>query len=214
MSPKSLPFECGQSPASPVIKRLRRMLTLSTEDLMDDFGEFSEFVKELNDYCWRLTKEEKRFLDSVLRLEKELKDSASFVIAVENVKECHAEVTEAVDSQIEITKETMGVQEEILGICFNEERRVDDRLALLNKEMKPLVKRKRALQGEIRDDVAKLISRRHSLMDLLDKQNELREDLKPIDENMVKAKRVKRALEEMHRIAVADAGELGSSTTP
>ncbi|XP_045819183.1 ankycorbin-like [Trifolium pratense] len=189
MSPKNPPFECGQSPASPVIKRLRRMLTINTEDLMEDFGEFSEFVKELNDYCWRLTKEEKRFLDSVLRLEKELKDSASFVIAVENVKECHAEVTEAVDSQIEITKETMGVQEEILGICFNEERRVDDRLAMLNKEMKPLVKRKRALQGEIRDDIAKLISRRHSLVDLLDKQSELREDLKPIDENMVKAKR-------------------------
>ncbi|PNX68748.1 hypothetical protein L195_g064122, partial [Trifolium pratense] len=56
------------------------MLTLRTEDLMEDFGEFSEFVKELNDYCWRLTKEEKRFLDSVLRLERELKDSASFVI--------------------------------------------------------------------------------------------------------------------------------------
>ncbi|CAJ2679792.1 unnamed protein product [Trifolium pratense] len=188
MSPKNPPFECGQSPASPVIKRLRRMLTISTEDLMEDFGEFLEFVKELNDYCWRLTKEEKRFLDSVLRLERELKDSASFVIAVEN--------------------------EEILGICFNEERRVDDRLTMLNKEMKPMLKRKRALQGEIRDDVTKLISRRHSLVDLLDKQGELREDLKPIEENMVKAKRVKRELEEMHRIAVADAGELGSSTIP
>ncbi|PNX84104.1 hypothetical protein L195_g040157, partial [Trifolium pratense] len=67
---------------------------------------------------------------------------------------------------------------------------------------------KRALQGEIRDDVTKLISRRHSLVDLLDKQDELREDLKPIEENMVKAKRVKRALEEMHRMAVADASEL------
>ncbi|PNX68673.1 hypothetical protein L195_g064087, partial [Trifolium pratense] len=64
------------------------------------------------------------------------------------------------------------------------------------------------------EDVTKLISRRHSLVDLLDKQNELREDLKPIEENMVKAKRVKRALEEMHRIAVADASELGGSTMP
>ncbi|PNX86723.1 hypothetical protein L195_g042804 [Trifolium pratense] len=108
----------------------------------------------------------------------------------------------------------MGVQEEILGICFSEERRVDDRLAMLNKEMKPLVKRKRALQGEIRDDVAKLITRRHSLVDLLDKQSELKEDLKPIEENLVKAKRVKRALEEMHRIAIVDADGLGSSAIP
>ncbi|MCH86310.1 hypothetical protein A2U01_0007165 [Trifolium medium] len=209
MSAKSSSFEYGQSPASPVIKRLRRMLMIDTEDLMEDFSEFSEFVKELNDYSWRLNKEEKRFLESVLRLEKELTASASFVIAVENVKDCHTEVTEAVNSQIGIVKETMEVQEEILGICFNEEKRVDDRLELLHKEVKPLLKRKRALQGEIRDDVTKLISRRHSLVDLLDKQKELREDLKPIEENMAKAKRVKRAMEEMHRIAIADAKDLG-----
>ncbi|PNX55446.1 hypothetical protein L195_g049075 [Trifolium pratense] len=46
-------------------------------------------------------------------------------------------------------------------------------------------------------------------MDLLDKQKELGEDLKPIDANVVKAKRAKRALEEMHRIVVVDAKELG-----
>ncbi|MCI51317.1 hypothetical protein A2U01_0072561, partial [Trifolium medium] len=52
----------------------------------------------------------------------------------------------------------MEVQEEILGICFNEEKRVDDRIEMLHREMKPLLKRKRALQGEIRDDVTKMIS--------------------------------------------------------
>ncbi|PNX55445.1 hypothetical protein L195_g049074, partial [Trifolium pratense] len=105
----------------------------------------SEFVKELNDNSWRLNKEEKRFLDSVLHLQKGLTSDASFITAVENVKECHTEVTEAVNSQIEIMKEIMAVQEEILGICFNEERGVDDRLELLHKELKPLLKRKRAL---------------------------------------------------------------------
>ncbi|PNX82435.1 hypothetical protein L195_g038464 [Trifolium pratense] len=84
-------FECGQSPASPVIKRLCRMLCIDTEELIENFDDFSEFVKELNDYAWRLNKEEKRFLDSVLRLQKGLTSDASFVIAVENVKECHTE---------------------------------------------------------------------------------------------------------------------------
>ncbi|PNX58270.1 hypothetical protein L195_g050824 [Trifolium pratense] len=155
MSAMDSSFECGQSPASPVIKRLRRMLCTDTEELMENFDDFSEFVKELNDYSWRLNKEEKRFLDSVLRLQKGLTTDASFVIAVENVKECHTE-------------------------------RVDDRLDLLHKEMKPLLKRKRALQGEIRDDVTKLISRRRFLVDLLEKQKELGEDMKPIDANDLK----------------------------
>ncbi|PNX96668.1 hypothetical protein L195_g019880, partial [Trifolium pratense] len=138
-----------------------------------------------------------------------LASDASFISVVENVNECRTEVTEAVNSQIKIVKETMEVQEEILGKCFNEERRVDDRLELLHKELKPLLKRKRALQSEIRDDVTKLISRRHSLMDLLDKQKGLWEDLKAIYDNVVKAKRAKQALEEMHRIAIVDAKDLG-----
>ncbi|MCI62077.1 hypothetical protein A2U01_0083334, partial [Trifolium medium] len=87
--------------------------------------DFSEFVKELKDYSWRLNKDEKRFMDCVLRLHKELVADASFIIVVEDVKECHTEVTDAVANQIDLVKESMLVQEEILGLCFNEEERVD-----------------------------------------------------------------------------------------
>ncbi|PNX84535.1 hypothetical protein L195_g040597 [Trifolium pratense] len=210
MSATGSSFECGQSPVSPVIKRLYCMLCIDTEELMENFDDFSKFMKELNDYALRLNKEEKRFLDSVLRLQKALTSDASFVIVVENVKECHIEVSEAVNNQIEIVKETMEVQEEILGICFNEEKRVDDRLEFLQKEVKPLLKRKKALQGEFQDNVTKLISRRRFLVDLPEKQKELGEDMKPIDASMEKAKRCRKALEEMHHDAVTVAKKLGS----
>ncbi|MCI70154.1 hypothetical protein A2U01_0091417, partial [Trifolium medium] len=43
----------------------------------------------------------------------------------ENVKDCHKEMADAVLSQIELVKETMYVQEEILALCFNEEERLN-----------------------------------------------------------------------------------------
>ncbi|PNX57463.1 hypothetical protein L195_g058706, partial [Trifolium pratense] len=139
-----------------------------TKELMENFDDFLEFVKELNDYSWRLNKDEKRFLECVLRFQKGLVVDPSFIIAVKDVKECHKEVSDVVANQIELVKETMKLQEEILGICFNEEERVDNRIEALQKEMKSLLRRKGALQGEIHDDVTKLISRRHSLVNLLD----------------------------------------------
>ncbi|PNX83677.1 hypothetical protein L195_g039721, partial [Trifolium pratense] len=129
-------------------------------------------------------------------------------IAIEDVQECHKEVTEALNNQIGLTKEFMKLQEEIVGLCFSVEERVDEEIASLHKELKPLLKRKRALQGEIHEDVTKLISRRHSLMDLLGKQEELSEDLKQLEVNSAKAKRCKRAIEEMHLDAIVVAKKL------
>ncbi|MCI21336.1 hypothetical protein A2U01_0042503, partial [Trifolium medium] len=142
---------CLPSPAASFIQHIRRMLKMETMDLMENADDFAEFAHELQDYAWRLNKEERYFLDCVLRLHRELKANASFIIAAEDVQECHKEVTEALASQIGLTKESMKLQEEIVGLCFNEERRVDEKIDSLQKELKPLLKRKRALQGEIHD---------------------------------------------------------------
>ncbi|MCI83357.1 hypothetical protein A2U01_0104633, partial [Trifolium medium] len=71
----------------------------------------------------------------------------------------------------------MRVQEEILALCFNEEEKVDGQIEALQKDLKPLLKRKRAMQAEIQDDVAKLLAKRHSLVRLQDKQKKLGEEL-------------------------------------
>ncbi|MCI67399.1 hypothetical protein A2U01_0088658, partial [Trifolium medium] len=61
---------CVQSPALPTIKQICRMLCMETEELMENIDDFLEFVKELNDYSWRLSKNEKRFLECVLRFQR------------------------------------------------------------------------------------------------------------------------------------------------
>ncbi|MCI60535.1 hypothetical protein A2U01_0081791, partial [Trifolium medium] len=60
---------CVQSPALPAIKQICLMLCMETKELMENIADFLEFVKELNDYSWRLDKNEKRFLECVLRFQ-------------------------------------------------------------------------------------------------------------------------------------------------
>ncbi|MCH91384.1 hypothetical protein A2U01_0012311, partial [Trifolium medium] len=193
---------CAQSPALPAIKQIRRMLCMETEELMGHVDDFSEFVKELNDYSWRLNKKESFFLDCVLRFQKGLVADASFISTVEDVEYCHKEVVDVVFNQTELVKETMCVHEEILALCFNEEEKVNGRIEVLQKELKPLLKRKIALQDEIHNDVTKLVARRHSLVRHQDKQKKLGEDLHQIMANSEAAKKCKHALEDMHHEAV------------
>ncbi|MCI36430.1 hypothetical protein A2U01_0057653, partial [Trifolium medium] len=69
--------------AFPVIKQIQRMLRFETDELMGQVDDFSEFVKELNDYSWRLDKKESLFLGRVLRLHKGLTADAPFVNSIE-----------------------------------------------------------------------------------------------------------------------------------
>ncbi|MCI54042.1 hypothetical protein A2U01_0075289, partial [Trifolium medium] len=54
-----------------------------TDELMDQVDDFSEFVKELHDYSWRLDRKESFFLVRVLRLQKGLTADAPFVNSIE-----------------------------------------------------------------------------------------------------------------------------------
>ncbi|MCI91768.1 hypothetical protein A2U01_0113063, partial [Trifolium medium] len=58
------------------------MLRFETDELMDQADDFSEFVKELNDYSRRLDKKESIFQGRVLRLQKGLTADAPFVNSI------------------------------------------------------------------------------------------------------------------------------------
>ncbi|PNX84414.1 hypothetical protein L195_g040474 [Trifolium pratense] len=73
---------CLSSPAASSIQHIRRVLKMGTMELMENSDDFAEFVSELKDYAWRLNKEERCFLDCVLRLHRELAADASFIITV------------------------------------------------------------------------------------------------------------------------------------
>jgi GTPase involved in cell partitioning and DNA repair len=94
----------------PVLRQLRNVLRYDTDDLMDQVEDFSSMVKELQDYSWRLTEQERAFLAVVQELAKRLMDDAALTVTTENVEYCQKEVAEALEKRIEATKERINYQ--------------------------------------------------------------------------------------------------------
>jgi dihydroxyacetone kinase-like predicted kinase len=94
----------------PVLRKLRNVLCYDTDDLMDQVEDFSSMVKELQDYSWRLTEQERAFLAVVQELAKRLMDDAALIVTTENVEYCQKEVAEALEKRIEATKERINYQ--------------------------------------------------------------------------------------------------------
>jgi DNA repair exonuclease SbcCD ATPase subunit len=191
-----------ESPAMPTIRKIKNMLCYETEELMDQVEEFKTFVDELKDYSWRLTEKETAFLELALELQKRLVKDAAFIETAENIADCHSEMEEAMKKQIVVTKERIQVQEEILSLSMSAEDAIDNRIEILEKELRPLMKRKRNLQMDIQYDIAKLIKTRSFLARLQEKQERLEDDLDKVIFDSNVAKRYKGEIEELHARAV------------
>jgi predicted nucleic acid-binding Zn-ribbon protein len=76
---------------------------------------------------------------------------------------------DALEKKIAVTKESINLQEESLYLNMSAEEAVENRIEVLEKELCPLMKRKRSLQLEIQYDVARLIRTRSSLARLKEK---------------------------------------------
>jgi hypothetical protein len=68
-----------ESPAMPAIRQVRNKVEEDIDELLDNVGEFQTYVEELNDYKWRLTDEQKVFLELTFELSKRLKKDAAFI---------------------------------------------------------------------------------------------------------------------------------------
>jgi predicted nucleic acid-binding Zn-ribbon protein len=75
---------------------------------------------------------------------------------------------------------------------------IDNRIEILEKELRPLMKRKRNLQMDIQYDIAKLIKTRSFLARLQEKQETLDDDLGKVIFDSNVAKRYKSEIEELH----------------
>jgi chromosome segregation ATPase len=153
------------------------LLGYDTEDLMDQVEEFKNSVDELKHYSWRLTEKENAFLEVALELQKRLVKDAAFIETAENISDCHTEMEDAMKKRIAVTKERIQVQEEILSLSISSEDAIDNRIDILEKELRPLMKRKRNLQMDIQYDSVKLIKTRSFLARLQEKQERLDDDL-------------------------------------
>jgi cysteinyl-tRNA synthetase len=149
-----------ESPVMPAIRRVKSRLEEDIEELLDNVEEFKTFVEELNDYKWHLTDEEKAFLELALELSKRLEKDAAFIETTTAVFDCYTEFEDALEQKIAATKDNIDLQKESLYLNMSAEEAVENRIEVLEKELRPLVKRKRNLQMDIQYDVARLIRTR------------------------------------------------------
>ncbi|KAK2437564.1 hypothetical protein QL285_022437 [Trifolium repens] len=194
-----------ESPAMPAIRRVRNKVEESIDDLLDSVGEFQEYVEELNDYKWRLTGAQKAFLDRALELSNRLEKDAAFIETTNAVANCYSELEDTLEKKISVTKDSINLQEESLYLNLSAEEAVENRIEVLEKELRPLMKRKRNLQLDIEYDVARLIRTRSSLARLREKMDRLQDDQDKISPDLMVAKKYKEEIEDLQADTVAAA---------
>ncbi|KAK2351871.1 hypothetical protein QL285_096886 [Trifolium repens] len=194
-----------ESPAMPAVRRVRDKVEENIDALMDNVGEFQIYVEELNDYKWRLTNDQKAFLDLALELSRRLEKDVAFIETTNAVVNCYNELEDTLEKKISVTKDSIDLQEESLYLNLSAEEAVENRIEVLEKELRPLMKRKRNLQLDIEYDVARLIRTRSSLARLREKIDRLQDDQDKISPVLVVAKKYKEEIEELQVDDVAAA---------
>ncbi|KAK2415515.1 hypothetical protein QL285_037989 [Trifolium repens] len=194
-----------ESPAMPAIRRVRNKVEENLEDLLDNVEEFQTYVEELNDYKWRLTDEQKIFLELALELSKRLEKDVDFIETTNAIFECYTELEDTLEKKISATKDNIDLQEESLYLNLSAEEAVENRIEILEKELRPLMKRKMNLQLDIEYDVARLIRTRSSLARLREKMDRLRDDQDKISPDLDVAKKYKSEIEDLQADTVAAA---------
>ncbi|KAK2422221.1 hypothetical protein QL285_032773 [Trifolium repens] len=194
-----------ESPAMPAIRRVRNKVEEDIDELLDNVGEFQTYVEELNDYKWRLTDEQKVFLELALELSKRLEKDAAFIETTNAVFDCYTALEDMLDKKISVTTDNINLQEESLYLNLSTEEAVENRIEILEKELRPLMKRKRNLQLDIEYDVARLIRTRSSLARLKEKMDRLHDDQDKISPDLDVAKKYKSEIEDLQADTVAAA---------
>ncbi|KAK2362036.1 hypothetical protein QL285_087132 [Trifolium repens] len=194
-----------ESPAMPAIRRVRDKVEENIDELLDNVGEFQTYVEELNDYKWRLIDEQKVFLELALELSKRLEKDAAFIETTNAVFDCYTALEDTLDKKIAVTKDCIDLQEESLYLNLSAEEAVENRIEILEKELRPLMKRKRNLQLDIEYDVARLIRTRSSLARLREKVDRLHDDQDKICPDLEVAKKYKSEIEDLQADTVAAA---------
>ena len=75
------------------------------------------------------------------RLEKD----AAFIETTNAVATCYNELEDTLEKKIFVTKDSIDLQEESLYLNLSAEEAVENRIEVLEKELRPLMKRKRNL---------------------------------------------------------------------
>jgi chromosome segregation ATPase len=134
-----------------------------------------------------------------------MEKDVAFIETTNAVFNCYNELEDTLDKKISVTKDNIDLQEESLYLNLSAEEAVENRIEVLEKELRPLMKRKRNLQLDIEYDVARLIRTRSSLARLKEKMDRLHDDQDKISPDLEVAKKYKEEIEELHADLVAAA---------
>jgi hypothetical protein len=126
-----------------------------------------------------------------------LEKDAAFIETTTTDFDCYTELGDVLEEKISVTKNSINLQEESLYLNMSAEEAVENRIEVLEKELRPLMKRKRNLQLDIQYDVARLIRTRSSLPHLKVKMDMLRDDQDKICSDVDVAKKYKDEIEEL-----------------
>jgi hypothetical protein len=157
------------SSVASLIDELRSLLLQDLEDLMDDYEDFASMVTNLRDYSWRLTPPQHEFLSCLLALRDWMIKDFPFIMAVEESR-CHSQRTNAANfDEMWLVKEGMRMYESNLAVCFDEEDNLNHQLTKLRAEIDQLEAKKCKLKRDIKDDIARLLEKRRTLLGLQDR---------------------------------------------
>ncbi|MCI06333.1 hypothetical protein A2U01_0027392 [Trifolium medium] len=159
-----------ESPAAPVVRALKKLLSKGSEHLINEVESFSSLVDDLRGYSWRLSWQEAHFLRCLLRLREELVDGVPIIFSVEDAERRHREVKSALFDQT----------------CLD-----------LKGELAKLTEKKREIQSDIKEDIAKLLEKRKILLELKSKQASLGGAIERLLEDLEMVKTCKLNIEGM-----------------
>jgi hypothetical protein len=74
-----------------------------------------------------------------------LEKDVAFIATTKTVSDCYLDMGEALEKKVAVTKDSIELQEESLYLNMAAEEAVENRIEVLEKEFRPLMKRKRKL---------------------------------------------------------------------
>ncbi|KAK2402647.1 hypothetical protein QL285_052148 [Trifolium repens] len=185
------------SSVTSLIDALKTLLSQAPDDLMDDYEDFASMVTNLRDYSWRLTPPQHELLECLLALRDRMIIDFPFISAVEEAR-CHSQRTNAaIFDEMWLVKEGMRVYGSTLAASFDEEDSMEHQLAKMRMEIEHLEERKRTLKRDIKDDVAKLLEKRRTLLELQNRQRAHSEDASNVHGDLEIARECRRKIGEL-----------------
>jgi hypothetical protein len=153
-----------------LLQTLKTMLLQDPEELMDDYEDFASVVTDLRDYTWGLNHPQREFLNCLLELRNQMISDFPFIASVEESCRHSQRSHAALFDKMWLVKEGMRMYEGTLAASFDEEESIDQQLDKMQMEIEQLEEKKRRLEEDIREDIAKLLEKRRVLLELQDRQ--------------------------------------------